>query len=98
MPLVHGLDRRNPTPVIQRAAELDDPGAHAIGNTFQQPEAKFGGALDRILPAMGVVVADTRDTGDRLASHHATEYLCVPAGSPGWHDGGVATLTICGDH
>src|ERR1700676_5347498 len=98
MPLVNGFDRRNPTPVIERAAELHDPRAHAIGDALQQPEPKLGGALDRIFPAVGVVVADAGNTGNRLAAHHATENLCVPSRGPWWHDGGVAALAISGNH
>src|ERR1700692_2340997 len=98
MPLIHRFDRRNPTLVVERAAELHHPRAHAMGDALQQPEANFCRALRRILPTVSVVVADAGDPADRFSSHHATEYLCVPTGGPRWHDGSIPPLAIRGNH
>src|SRR5262249_37221460 len=66
MPRVDALDGRHPPRVVDRARKLREPGPHAVGRAFRDPQPQLRLALHRVLPAVRVLDADAEDPADRL--------------------------------
>src|SRR5262245_3139223 len=83
MPIEDVVDHRNPAAIVHRAAKLYRPWTHPVRDTLQHPQANLSGALDRVFPAMDIVVdRHAGNTGDWFVVHHAAKYLRIPAGKP----------------
>ena len=66
-PAVDRLDRFQPALVVEHAAELGEPRAHAVGDEVCDPEPDFGGVLHRVLPAVRLLDANAEEAGDGLS-------------------------------
>src|SRR5690349_12605823 len=61
---VNIFDGFEPAVVAEHGAELGEPWAHAVGHQVRDPDLDFGGALNRVFPAIGFLDADTENTDD----------------------------------
>ena len=85
MPAVQVFDDRQPAAVVERAGELGEPRADAVGDAVERPEADFGAVLHRVLPAVRLFDAHAEDAADGLVAHGGTVLLGVFAVGPGSH-------------
>ncbi len=85
MPVVDVFHRLEPAPVVERAAELGEPRAQAVGDAVGHPDANLLRALHRILPAVGLLHSHAENAPDGLAAEGGAVLLAVLAVGPGGH-------------
>ena len=83
VPQVDALDDGEPATVVQRAGELREPGAHAVGGSLGDPEPDLGLALHRVLPPIRLLEAHAEDPAHGPPPHHGAVLLAVTAVRPG---------------
>ena len=54
---------------MEGGGEFAEPGAHAVGDGVEDPDADFGGGVDAVFPAVGLFEADAEEADDGLVAH-----------------------------
>src|ERR1035437_4209708 len=96
-PEIDVVDGFEPALIVKRGGEFGKPGAHAVGDGVECPDANLGVAGDAILPAVLFFEADAEETDDGLIAHGGAILLGGFADEPGRGET-VACLTIGGEH